>query len=267
MNTTPWLTVITVVKDDHQGLLTSLRSLQLQDLEGVEHVVIDSTGRSMNDAALLHSAIAEVDLATRFQTYEWIEPSGIYPAMNRGLQLATGKYIYFLNAGDTFFDASVLASTRQELFVTKAAWAFGAVEIQEATGVSVITPKWDYQAEKRTGFSNGFFPPHQGTFAQRSSMLNLGGFDISYRVAADYAMFLRLALESDPCKLSFPIARFSEGGTSTRDWKLSFREFHSARRSILHLTGMNSLRERMNTLTHYGKVWIVREMLRRGKYK
>lgn len=263
----PWLSIVTVVKDDHQGLLETLRSLELQDLEEVEHVVIDSTGHSMNEATRSLSAIAEVNLSTSAQTYEWIEPSGIYPAMNRGLELAAGNYIYFLNAGDTFFDASVLASTRQELLATDVSWAFGAVEIQEASGNSVVTAKWDYQAEKRTGFSNGFFPPHQGTFAKRSSMLNLGGFDISYKVAADYAMFLRLSLESDPRELSFPIARFSEGGTSTRDWKLSFREFHSARQSILHLTGMNSLRERMNTSLHYCKVWIVREVLRRSQYK
>ena len=229
--------------------------------------MIDSTGHSLNDAARSLSAIAEVSLSTSAQMYEWIEPSGIYPAMNRGLELATGNYIYFLNAGDTFFDASVLASARQELLSTDAAWAFGPVQIQEANGNTVITPKWDYQAEKRTGFSNGFFPPHQGTFAKRNLLLNLGGFEISYKVAADYAMFLRLSLESDPCELSFPIAKFSEGGTSTRDWKLSFREFHAARRSILHLTAVKSIRERINTSKHYCKVWIVREVLRRGQYK
>ena len=257
MNQAPWLSVITVVKDDNAGLLATLASLKSQNLDGVEHVVVDSSAISEEPT------VAAFNLLSINQIFSWIEPSGIYQAMNRGLELANGTFVYFLNAGDTFLNESVLERVHYSLTESHPQWAFGPVVIQEPHGATTLTPPWNYQREKVSGFSNGYFPAHQGTFAHRALLSSFGGFDVQYKVAADYAAFLRISQVADPLILDFPIATFQEGGTSTTHWKLSFREFHYARKSILKLTGVHALKAEFNSLLHFVRVWLVRDVLRR----
>lgn len=260
MNQAPWLSVITVVKDDNAGLLTTLASLKSQNLDGVEHVVVDSSAISEEPT------VAAFNLLSINRIFSWIEPSGIYPAMNRGLELANGTFVYFLNAGDTFLHESILERVHRSLTESNPQWAFGPVVIQEPHGATTLTPPWNYQREKVSGFSNGNFPAHQGIFAHRALLSSFGGFDVQYKIAADYAAFLRLSQVADPLILDFPIATFQEGGTSTTHWKLSLREFHQARCSILQLAGPASLRERFNSFRNFCKMWLVREVLRRNQY-
>jgi glycosyltransferase involved in cell wall biosynthesis len=250
----PWLSVITVVKDDSTGFTRTLNSLLGQHLDGVEFVVVDGSA----DWQTLQASLRDAAVVAK---YMWEPPQGIYPAMNSGLSKASGEFVYFANAGDTFFSPDVLARTRP--FISGRDWAFGPVEIIESDGRHVFTPSWDYAAERATGFSRGLFPSHQGTFARRTLLLEYGGFDAHYSIAADYAMILRLSQVSDPALLPFVVATFREGGASTLGWEESFRQFHRARREILNLSGQASVQERWNAALHFTKVWTNRVLLTR----
>lgn len=254
--TSPWLTAITVVKDDSQGLHRTLESLEVQDLTGVQHVVIDSSSNRDEVPAAMANSSAE---------YIWVAPAGVYAAMNVGLTKAAGDYIYFLNAGDWLYAPTTLAALRQQLHEYEPSWAFGPVEVLSLDGTRTVTPPWNYQREAALGFSRGHFPAHQGTVARRSVLEGFGGFDTTYRIAADYAMALQLATTGAPLQLGFPLARFAEGGVSTVEWKRSLREFHQARLEIWAPTGTMALRERWETAFHFARMWIAREVLRRGK--
>lgn len=234
----PWLTVVTVVKDDPAGMRRSVGSLVAQDLDGVEYIVNDAS----DDGDAVPDVLAGVD-----HRYAWMPPTGIYPAMNAALATATGAYVYFLNAGDAFRSADVLRRVREAL-AAEPAWAYGEVEIVHADGTRVVTPRWDYASEKAAQFSNGRFPPHQGTFARREALLAFGGFDPRYSIVADYAAFLRLGRIADPLYLDLVVATFAEGGVSTTRWPESLRQFHRARREILRPRGWASAREYAGTV-------------------
>ena len=66
MNQAPWLSVITVVKDDNAGLLATLASLKSQNLDGVEHVVVDSSAISEEPT------VAAFNLLSINQIFSWI---------------------------------------------------------------------------------------------------------------------------------------------------------------------------------------------------
>jgi GT2 family glycosyltransferase len=258
MSAEPWLTVVTVVRDDLTGLQRTCSSLAAQDLTGVEYLVVDSS----SDRASVPAATMSAGLDAR---HEWVAPAGVYPAMNRGLALATGEYTYFLNAGDTLYGSDVLSHVHQALQSEDASWAFGPVEVVSRDGTRTITPPWDFPREQALGFSRGHFPPHQGTFVRTSLLRELGGFDPSYTIVADYAAFLRLSQVAAPMVLDTVIATFVEGGVSTRRWKASIREFHRARRRILEPTGLAAWRERYETAAQFLRLFVVRELLRRGR--
>ena len=247
-----WLSIVTVVKDDPDGFARTCASLADQDLSDVEWIVIDGS----SDRKGIPSMLARGDSPSVVYRHE--APRGIYPAMNSALGLATGRTIYFLNAGDSLASPTTLARARDGL--GDAVWGFGPVEIEDVSGSVVVTPPWSYESERRRGFSRGLFPPHQGTFTRTSELRGIGGFDTSYRIAADYAAALRLSLLATPVELPFVIARFREGGTSTTRWQESFREFHRARCEILQPSGTAALRERWETARHFALVYAHREV-------
>ena len=252
----PWLTIVTVVKDDAEGLQRTLESLVAQKLTDYQHVVIDSSSNRDEVHALLVKTAAQ---------YTWVVPAGVYAAMNTGLDYANGSYVYFLNAGDWLYSPTTLSTLRAQLDEYSPPWAFGPVEIVSMDGTRTITPPWNFQREAALGFSRGHFPAHQGTIVERSVLEGFGGFDTTYRIAADYAMALQLAATGAPLQLDFPLACFTEGGVSTLEWKRSLREFHRARVEIWAPTGAAALRERWETVVHFTRMWIARDVLRRGR--
>ena len=249
-----WLSVVTVVKDDLEGLEVTLSSLQEQNLEGVEYIVIDSSLNRSDVAERVSSREAP------HSSVRWVEPEGIYSAMNQGVQLSRGEYIYFANAGDSFASPDSLSDIHKVIQQSHPVWVMGPIEIVEQSGRIVVSPTWNFAVEQPRLFARGLFAPHQGTFARTSSVRELGGFDTLFEIAADYALFLKLTQLSDPLVVDFPIARFSEGGASTVNWRKSFREFHRARREILMPTGVQSVREYLDTFNHFSRVGIVKAL-------
>ena len=240
MSQPAWLTVVTVVKDDPDGLQRTLASLSGCSLVGIEHLIVDSSA----DAAGAHDLISGAGLSSRVV---WTAPEGVYAAMNTGLAEAQGTYVLFLNAGDELTSCDVLDALRDAVSDSPA-WLFGDAEIVGIDGTSVVTPPWDYAAEKATGFSRGHFPPHQATVVRRDALVSIGGFDTSYRIVADYAAALVLSQAADPVRVPLVVARFHEGGVSTTGWARSLREFHRARVSVLDLAGSAARAERLATL-------------------
>lgn len=263
MSDTKLFSVITVVKDDPEGFSVSLNSLREQTSHDFEFVVIDSS----SDPTLIQRFVEPPGLNEEFPTnYQWCTPDGIYPAMNLGLDNATGKFAYFLNAGDRLHAPDALAKVAQKLENKNATWLFGPVEITDHVSKNTkMTPQWDYQEEKKNFFARGLFPPHQGTIASIQLLRDLGGFDPKYSISADYALFLRLSRIADPKEVDFPIAHFVTGGVSTHKWRESFKQFHEARTEILKPQGIGALREQLWTRLHFAKVWTYRELIARAR--
>ena len=238
------LSIVTVVKDDLLGLRETLASLSLQP--GVELVVIDSSSDREAVPSLLAEVLpAEVLPAVRCS---WVAPAGVYPAMNAGLADAVGDYTYFLNAGDLLADGSVLPRMTMALDEARPTWAWGPVRFVTAAGDPVREPAWEYAAERRALFARGRFPAHQGVVISTSELRRQGGFDLSFRIAADYLSILRCADRSDPLALGFTVAEFREGGLSTTAWREALGEFHRARILAFHPSGWAAVKERLRTV-------------------
>ena len=256
------LSIITVVMDDSQGFQTTVESLLRQDFDDFELVVIDSSSNTDEISQIL----SDSDFSDSFTAaYQWVNPGGIYSAMNQGLGLAQGEYVYFLNAGDRLDSVNVLTRVLQRLRETKAAWLFGPVIMVEPDGSWVTTPSWNYADEQRNFFARGLFPPHQGTFASLAAIKECGGFDARYSISADYALFLQLSLKAEPTVVEFPIAQFATGGVSTKKWRDSFAQFHRARVEIFQPHGKAAAREKLWTYWHFTKVWVYRELIERAR--
>ena len=256
------LTVVTVVKDDPDGFQLTVDSLASQDSRDFELIVIDSSSNMLGIKGILDDSAFNDSINV---TYQWVRPEGIYPAMNQGLAVSHGEYVYFLNAGDQLDSTHILRKVIQYLREKQATWLFGPVVMIEPDGSEVQTPTWNYTVERANFFARGLFPPHQGTFASLRAIKESGGFNADYSISADYALFLKLSLLADPVIVDFPIAKFATGGLSSNEWRESFVEFHRARVEMFQPSGLNALREIFWTKWHYTKVWIYRELIDRAR--
>ncbi len=235
------LTVITVVKDDASGLESTLVSLEAQVRSDTNLVVIDGSTDPVAVPTILdkHPGLNA--------TYSWSPPAGVYAAMNEGLSLADGTYVYFLNAGDILAADDVLEQVAPQLALSTPTWAYGRVRFLGADGSSMPEPDWDYLEEYRHWFARGRFPAHQGVVVSAEELRRQGGFDTSYTVAADYASILRCARQAQPLPLGLVLAEFTVGGLSTQRWRTAQAEFHRARQSAFDLNGVDRAREQAYT--------------------
>lgn len=186
----PWLTIITVNYNDRGGLLRTLESIKSQTLRSFEHIVVD--GGSTDGSQ-------EVLTSGQFILDRWVSESdgGVYHAMNKGLSMAGGEHVIFMNSGDHFLsDDSLEVATA----------GFDDVDIHYF-GVEVIEPMSDggskvyvkqYPEDLRFSFFIRDSLCHQATIIRRRIFERLGPYDESMKVCADWRHFL-LAICRDNC--------------------------------------------------------------------
>ncbi|WP_420147084.1 glycosyltransferase family 2 protein [Spirosoma sp.] len=109
----PTVSIITVTYNAERFLERTIQSVVAQQATDYEYIIVDGA-----------SADGTLNIVERYQRYvtRWIsEPDkGLYDAMNKGMHLATGQYVWFMNAGDELHDANTLANLLDRIATTQA---------------------------------------------------------------------------------------------------------------------------------------------------
>jgi hypothetical protein len=138
--------------------------------------------------------------------------------MNKGLRLANGKFIHFLNADDRYFEPQSLSRLLPAL--SEDTIAYGQLVYQEEDGTRRLLGSpfsWDRElCESHV--------PQPTLFVPRRFYQEVGEFDTSYRIAADYEMVLRLAIRFPVRYLEQPVTVMHAGGISHQRMGLAFLE-------------------------------------------
>ena len=181
MESPPMFSVITVCRNSAATIADAIESLRRQTCADFEWVVIDG-GSS--------DSTVDVARAAGFENMKVVsEPDGgIFSAMNKGLAMAAGQWIFFLNSDDQLHDPDVLGAVRDEI------GRDGACDV--VYGDAVYT---DGRAQRLQQFdwvtpSNLVFGAlcHQVVFARRELFGRFGGFCETYRYNADFEWLLRV---------------------------------------------------------------------------
>ena len=205
--TNPLFSIITITRNNLNGFLRTKDSLDIQSFRDFEWIVIDGDSTDGTKDILPPYASSEPD-------------RGIYHAMNKGMDRATGSYLLFLNAGDTLSDADILAT------IAKTA----AAETPDFVYGDALETGGQYKkARKPDDLDWGMFTHHQAMLYKRACTGHLR-YDEQYKIAGDYA-FTRAFLENIQ-KISYipaAICIFETGGISQRNMRLGRIEQYEAR--------------------------------------
>lgn len=163
----------------------TLASVAAQTYPDIEHLLIDggSTDSTMEVVAEKGKHVAKV-VSERDR--------GIFDAYNKGLKLATGEVIGFLNADDFYASDTVIAEAMQAFEDPSVDAVHAELVYVDTDDTSKIVRHWRSRKCSLLNIRRGFHPAHPTLFLRRSVYEKAGGFDPDYRLAGDVEFMLRI---------------------------------------------------------------------------
>lgn len=218
---TPWLSIVTITKDDPIGLARTVASTTAYRAEGgVEQVVIFA-GECIPD-------FAGERLDVRRQCSK-----GIAEAFNEGLAVTQGEWIWFLNGGDAAHEALDVGWLKSLLRRTSSDLVIGGLVYDQDGAMRSPPPVCELWPLYRPWI------PHPSTIVRREQFVVHGAFDPKLSIAMDYEWWMRaLTAGARADTIALPLARFAPGGLSQRE-ELKSRRVHECRSALFrHQRGL-----------------------------
>jgi len=205
------ITIITVSFNAAETIADTLRSVSEQTYNDVEHILIDGASK---DATM--SVVREhgTHLAKCLS-----EPDrGIYDAMNKGIALATGDIIGFLNADDFYASKNSLGTIAAAFSDPTVDACYGDLLYVSKDDTSKVVRYWRSCEYVKGAFRKGWCPPHPTFFVRRGVYEAHGDFSLDYKIAADIEIMYRLLEVKGITSAYLPetIIRMRTGGESNK---------------------------------------------------
>ncbi len=208
------VSVITVCFNSAETLESTLTSVANQAGAEVEHIVVDGASTD-NTATILQSHFHQLARVIS-------EPDcGIYDAMNKGVRVATGDVIGFLNADDVYAHQNVLAVVAEIMEHEHLDALFGDVEFFSTENPVRTLRRYSSARFRPDRIAWGWMPAHPALFVRREVFQQVGAFRTDYRIAGDFE-FVARAFGKNTLRYRYlpeVLVRMRTGGISTGGWR------------------------------------------------
>lgn len=175
------VSIITVCYNSECTIKDTIESVAAQSYENIEYIVIDG-----------NSSDGTMDILSQYEDVIDIMVSeqdrGLYDAMNKGIDLATGDLIGILNSDD------VLSSNYVIQKIVNASKGFDGVYADIAFYDKSLSRKIRYYSSKsfdRSKFSRGFMPAHPSCYIKKNIIKAVGYYSLEYKIASDFDFLVR----------------------------------------------------------------------------
>lgn len=218
----PSFSIVTPCLNAVKTLEATLESVGAQDYPLVEHIVVDGG-----------STDGTLEILRRHPDVRWVsEPDeGLSDAVNKGIAMATGDVIGWLNADDVYRPGALAAVAKAFEDQPSAEWAFGRCGIIDAGGDEIRSGVTAYKNFFLKRYSFGLHLTHNfvsapATFVKRSAFDQVGLFDKRFKYSMDYDVWLRLGRRGRPVFIDAELASFrmAEGSLSMSGFETQFVE-------------------------------------------
>jgi glycosyltransferase involved in cell wall biosynthesis len=213
-NYNPLITILTVVKNSRNLIEKTIQSVAIQSYQNIEYIVIDG-GSNDGTIELINQNLQSIN------TFISEEDGGIYDAMNKGLKIANGEWIYFLNAGDIFYGKEVVKRIAENIIKNiKADIIYGnfiIVHYEKKNRIKIETP----ERINKNFFLNGTIC-QQAVIFKKTVFDSYGIFRIEFKIVADFDRLLHIFMSGCKFKkINLTFSEYLEGGYSRRHYVLS----------------------------------------------
>lgn len=207
----PLISVVTICYNAKNDLEKTILSVLSQTYQDIEYIIIDG-GSTDGTVDIIHKYSERL--------FYWIsEPDkGIYDAMNKGMDRATGSWINFMNAGDTFCDNEIIKNIFGYNDLSDYSVIYGDCYVSKLNQLQYLKASSMKKVHVQMPFC------HQSSFIRKTRLR----FSIDLKIAADYQMiyeYYRMNGISSFLYISKPISVFDATGISTTNNNLLQKEY------------------------------------------
>jgi glycosyltransferase involved in cell wall biosynthesis len=230
------ISVITAVFNRQDSIALALESLFSQTYGNIDSIVIDglSTDKTVEKIE---------NFRDRLGAFRSERDGGIYEALNKGINLASGDVIGILHSDDFFADDQVLSDVANIFSDPKIDAVYGDLDYVIAHGSAIeVFRRWRSGPYDSKKLYRGWMPPHPTLFVRRRVFETLGRYDENFRISADYDFILRLLRSGNIKMVYLPrvLVKMRVGGASNKSirniMKKSREDFKVLRNNNFGLT-------------------------------
>lgn len=205
------ISIVTATFNSGATLRDTLESILNQSYQDYEVLIIDG-GSKDNTKEIVDEYITQFDGRLKWSSGK---DKGLYDAMNKGITKAAGEVVGILNSDDYYADPYVLQRIADGIKDVDV--VYGNLDFVDAKNTSKIVRQWKGSQHIPGSFSKGWHPAHPTFYARKKWFDQLGGFDITFDVSADFELMLRF-LEKGNLKSRYipkTLVKMRMGGEST----------------------------------------------------
>jgi glycosyltransferase len=208
------ISIITASYDSDKTLEKSVQSVFAQTYINVEYIIIDGNSKD-----------STINIIKKYETKitKWIsEPDkGIYDALNKGLQLATGDVIGFVHSDDLLANNQIISKIANQFEKGNIDGLYGDLQYVDKNNINKVKRNWKSCNFKSSLLKKGWMPAHPTLFLKKKVYIKHGNFNLIYKIAADYDFMLRVFKDNTLNFVYLPeiITKMRVGGASNKNLK------------------------------------------------
>lgn len=205
------ISIITITYNSENTIRDTIDSVLSQTYDDIEYIIVDgnSSDKTMEIIKSYDDKISKVVS----------EPDkGLYDALNKGIGLATGDVVGFMHSDDIYASKSVV-KTIAEVFEKKDVDSFyGDLIYVDKDNTDNARRIWRARKFSKRKMLRGWMPPHPTFYAKKEVYKKFGGFNLNFKIAADYENMLRLLVKYEISTFYVPmfIVKMRLGGESNK---------------------------------------------------
>lgn len=208
------ISIITATYNSGKTIKDTIISVYNQKYPNIEHLIVDGNSRDNTLEIIQNIPNKVVKIIS--------EPDkGIYDAMNKGINLATGDIVGILNSDDFYSSDDIISDVAGIFQKTNCDAIYGDLEYVNEINTNKVVRYWKSKEYKKGLFKTGWHPAHPTFFVKKEIYEKYGNFNLKYRIAADYEIMLRF-IEKNKIKTVYlpkTMVKMRTGGASNKSLK------------------------------------------------
>lgn len=228
------ISIITVVYNNDKTIKSAIESVLTQSYSNIEYVIIDG-GSSDKTVNIINEYKDQIGY------FISEKDKGIYDAMNKGINSATGDVIGILNSDDLYQDTNVIENVMNQFNQNPSIdIVYGDLVYVKSDNVNKVVRNWKSNTYYNRFFENGNVPPHPSLFVKKRIYEEAGLFNLDFKLAADYEFMLRIFKKYNfkSKYINKVIVKMRLGGATNQ----SFSNIKKQNKEIMYAWKKNSLR-------------------------
>jgi glycosyltransferase involved in cell wall biosynthesis len=179
------ISIVTVAYNSGATIRDTIESVLAQDYPDIEHIIIDGDSRDATPAIVRA-------FGTRVARFVSEPDRGIYYAMNKGLDLASGDIVGFLNSDDMLEDPGCVSAIAACFSGGDIDAVYGDIVMVDPVQLHLVRRYWRPGTYRPGSCARGWMAPHPSLYVRRTLLQASGGFNTEYRLQSDFDLELRL---------------------------------------------------------------------------